>query len=62
MMGKPSNYPLRSLESRTAARAMADRIKAEREKSAIIVSVEFIGQAMKNHVFKAYPTDQRGKR
>lgn len=49
MIDKPSDYPLRSLASRAAARVMLDRIKAEKEKDADSVSLEF------------YPT-QRGRK
>ena len=62
MNDKPGNYPLRSLASRTAARALLDRIKAEKEKKVIFVSVECIGHEEKNHSFKVYPTHQSRKR
>jgi hypothetical protein len=61
MMDKPSKYPLRSLQSRTAARAMLERLKVEEEKNAIAVTVEFIGLAEGNRSLKFYTTGRSKK-
>jgi hypothetical protein len=62
MIDKPGNYPLRSLASRTAARVLLDRIKTEKEKDIILVSVECIGHAEDNYTFKVYPMHQSRNR
>jgi|HubBroStandDraft_4_1064222.scaffolds.fasta_scaffold487713_2 hypothetical protein len=48
MTGKPGNYALGSIESRTAARAMLERIRSDREENAIIVRIEHIGHDQKD--------------
>lgn len=43
MINKPGNYELGSIESRTAARAMMERIQTARKKNVILVRIEHIG-------------------
>lgn len=43
MIDKPGNYALGSIESRIAARAMSERIRADQEKNVILVTIEHIG-------------------
>jgi hypothetical protein len=43
MINKPGNYQLGSIESRTAARAMLERIQTSQKKNAIVVRIEHIG-------------------
>jgi hypothetical protein len=43
MIDTPGNYQLGSIESRTAARAMLERIQTSQQKNAIVVRVEYIG-------------------
>jgi hypothetical protein len=43
MIDRPGNYRLGSIESRTAARAMLERIQTSQQKNAIVVRIEHIG-------------------
>jgi len=43
MIDKPGNYQLGSVESRTAARAMLERIQTSQQKNGIVVRIEHIG-------------------
>jgi hypothetical protein len=43
MIEKPDSYMLGSLESRTAARTMLERIRTNQKKNAILVRIEHIG-------------------
>jgi hypothetical protein len=43
MIDRPGNYQRGSIESRTAARAMLERIQTSRQKNAIVVRIEHIG-------------------
>jgi hypothetical protein len=43
MIDRPGNYQLGSIESRTAARAMLERIQTSQQKNAIVVRIEHIG-------------------
>jgi len=48
MTGNPADYPLGSIQSRIAARAILERIRVGQEKNAIIVTIEHIGHDGKN--------------
>jgi hypothetical protein len=43
MTGEPGDYQLGSIQSRIAARAILERIRADQVKNAIIVTVEHVG-------------------
>ena len=43
MIDRPGNSELGSIESRTAARAMLERIQTSRQKNAIVVRIEHVG-------------------
>lgn len=47
MIDKPGNHQLGSIESRTAARAMLERIRTSQEKNVIVVRIEHIGHDAK---------------
>jgi len=44
MTGNPADYQIGSIQSRIAARAIIERIQLERERNAIIVTIEHIGR------------------
>jgi len=43
VINKPGNYQLGSIESRTAARTLLERIRTSQEKNVIAVRIEHIG-------------------
>jgi hypothetical protein len=43
MIDRPGNYQLGSIESRTAARAMLDRIQTRQKNNVVVVRIEHIG-------------------
>jgi hypothetical protein len=48
MIEKPASYALESLESRTAARTILERMRADQKKTIILVRIEHIGHDGKN--------------
>jgi len=59
---RPENFPLGSLESRAAARAMLKRIQAVREKPVMVVTVEHIGSTEPNQTIEVYAQTKRENR
>jgi hypothetical protein len=51
---KPGDHALGSLESRVAARAMLERIEANRLKDLNLVKIEFIGFGVGDRTFEVY--------
>ena len=51
---KPGDYALGSLESRIAARAMLERIEADRKKDLNLVKIEFIGFGVADRILEFY--------
>ena len=51
---KPGDYALGSLESRIAARAMLERIEADRKKDLNLVKIEFIGFGVGDRILEFY--------
>jgi hypothetical protein len=43
LIDKPGDYALGSLESRTAARTVLERTRADKERTVIVVRIELIG-------------------
>jgi hypothetical protein len=59
---RPESFPLGSPESRAAARAMLERIQAERKKNAILVRIEHIGNEGANRTLEVYTSSRNGNR
>jgi hypothetical protein len=59
---KPGDYTLGSLESRVAARAMLERIEAERKKDLEVVKIEFIGLPEGDQILEYYVPKKGGNR
>jgi hypothetical protein len=62
MTAKPGDYALGSLESRTAARTMLERIQTDRKKNVVDVIVECIGNEEANRTFEVYWPNSDGNR
>lgn len=59
---KPGDYTLGSLESRVAARAMLERIEADRKKDLDLIKIEFIGLPGGDQVLEYYTSKKdRGR-
>lgn len=58
----PQHFPLGSVESRAAARAMLRRIQADREKPVMLVTVEHIGSTEPNQTIEVYAQTKRENR
>jgi hypothetical protein len=59
---RPENAPLGSPESRVAARAMLERIRVERMKNVIRVTVVHIGSKEADRTFEVYMPSKRENR
>jgi hypothetical protein len=59
---KPGDYALGSLESRVAARAVLERIEADREKNFDVIKIEFIGFGVGDRTLEFYEPKKDGKR
>jgi len=59
---KPGDYALGSLESRIAARAMLERIEADRKKDLTLVKIEFIGFGKADRTLEFYEPKKGGNR
>jgi len=62
LTNKPGDYTLGSLESRIAARAMLDRIQADRKKDLNFVKIEFIGFGVGDRTLEFYEPKKGGSR